>query len=156
MITAEFGWISKNTNIQLPNYKTIWNTNSNILRTNENLHLYWANPDNIIFNIKIKLDEKYMFTVEQYISQQKEDHEIQPFATISRNDSNKGKDEFLVHEGAIGVINDSLQEISFKKLESKKNLYLTSKKPGWIGFTNKYSNMLFLFGYPNIELCTGY
>ena len=134
---AEFGWVSNNSNIELPNSKTKWIANIQHLTSKNKLNLTWKNSKDIKFNIKISLDNKYMFKIEQFIFNN-QNTKITPFALITRDDNNNGDNETFIHEGGIATFNNQLKEISFKKLNSIKKVIYKNKNKGWIGFSNKY------------------
>ncbi|MSO14033.1 membrane protein insertase YidC [Rickettsiales endosymbiont of Trichoplax sp. H2] len=133
---AEFGWISNNKDIELPTNKSIWTSNKKHLNPNERITLSWKNSQGAEFLITILLDENYMFTIEQKILGL-DNIKIKPYAAISRTINPDNQSQMLIHEGAIGVFDNKLEEIKFEDLDDKK-LKFSDSDNGWFGFSDKY------------------
>ena len=134
---AEFGWVTNDKKIELPNNKTIWNADSKTLTTNDRINLTWSNASGIKFVITITLDNNYMFTIEQKVSGIK-DINLKPYAALNRGNYDNGKSQMIIHEGGVGVFENKLQEITFKDLEDKKLYKFSDSNNGWFGFSDKY------------------
>ncbi|KIE06119.1 Membrane protein insertase YidC [Candidatus Jidaibacter acanthamoeba] len=135
---AEFGWISNEENLELPNKETLWKANKASLKQNDNISLSWTNSQNIEFIITISLDENFMFDIKQEIKNQSDKPiKIQPYSLISRSHIESKDKNMIIHEGAIGVFNNSLKEISFEDLSSEKKLKYENNI-NWLGFSDKY------------------
>ncbi|MBA8666431.1 membrane protein insertase YidC [Holosporaceae bacterium 'Namur'] len=135
---AEFGWISNEENLELPNKETLWKANKASLKQNDNISLSWANSQNIEFIITISLDENFMFNIKQEIKNQSaKPIKIQPYSLISRSHIESKDKNMIIHEGAIGVFNNSLKEVSFEDLSSEKKLKYENNI-NWLGFSDKY------------------
>jgi YidC/Oxa1 family membrane protein insertase len=135
---AEFGWVKTSTNkdIELPDHNTIWKSNKQAIHTGEAAELSWINNSGIKFIINVSLDQNYMFNVEQVV----ENNSANPiklgfFATLSRVNVDPEASVAIIHEGAIGVADNKLHEISFKDL-AKEPQTLTNLE--WVGFSDKY------------------
>jgi YidC/Oxa1 family membrane protein insertase len=133
---TEFGWLSSDKNVELPNNKSIWNADKKNLSPNEKVTLSWKNNSGAQFFITITLDENYMFTVEQKVIGVSNDA-LKPYAAISRGIYGHGKSEMLIHEGGIGVFDNKLKEVTFEDLDQKK-LNFSDSDNGWFGFSDKY------------------
>ncbi len=133
---TEFGWLSSDKNIKLPNNKSIWNADKKNLNPNEKVTLSWKNNSDVQFFISITLDENYMFTIEQKVIGVNNDF-LKPYAAISRGIYGNGKSEMLIHEGGIGVFDNKLKEVTFEDLDQKK-LNFSDSDNGWFGFSDKY------------------
>ena len=135
---AEFGWISNEENLELPNRETLWKANKASLKQNDNISLSWTNSRNIEFIITISLDENFMFDIKQEIKNQSDKPiKIQPYSLISRSHIESKDKNMIIHEGAIGVFNNSLKEVSFEDLSSEKKLKYENNI-NWLGFSDKY------------------
>ncbi len=136
---AEFGWISDNKNITMPNSKTLWKSNKHTLKTNDSVELTWQNPQNIKFKIIVHLDSNYLFTIKQVIENNSNQVvEYSDYALINREKQKREK-MYISHEGAIGVFNKILNETSYETLESDKMLSFKDNEPGgWLGISDKY------------------
>lgn len=136
---AEFGWISENKNVTMPNSKTVWKANKNMLKTNDSVELTWQNPENVLFKITIHLDSNYLFTIKQTIENKSNQVvEYSDYALINREKQKREK-MYISHEGAIGVFNKILNETSYETLESDKMLsFKDNETGGWLGISDKY------------------
>ncbi len=133
---TEFGWLSNDRNIELPNNKSIWHADKKTLNPHDKVTLSWKNKAGAQFFIIIHLDENYMFTVEQKVIGV-QNSIIKPYAAISRGIYGNGKSEMLIHEGGIGVFDNKLKEVTFEDLNEKK-LNFSDSDNGWFGFSDKY------------------
>jgi len=60
---AGFGWAGDG--VALPDKNTLWTADSAVLAPGRPVTLSWANPQGLRFQIKIAVDEGYLFTIEQ-------------------------------------------------------------------------------------------
>lgn len=135
---AEFGWISTDDKIKLPNQETMWTARSDYLTPSSPLVLEWNNGQGLKFVRKISLDDNYMFHVEQAVENNSgENVTLYPYGLINRQHSVSSSMGNVVHEGMIGVIDSTLKEVKYSKLEDNKVEDLKSTG-GWIGFSDRY------------------
>ncbi|MBU6140740.1 MAG: membrane protein insertase YidC [Proteobacteria bacterium] len=138
---ADFGWISSNRGLELPNPDTIWKSDSEKLTPENPVTLSWRNKQNVAFFIKLTLDENYMFSVTQSIKNNSKDEiTVASYGRINRALSDIGQSNYILHEGMIGVFEGILKELSYKKmLKEKKFEFQDSGENGsWLGVTDKY------------------
>lgn len=135
---ADFGWISSNAELQLPNPNTVWKPTSQELSPKNPVTLSWKNAQNVEFIIHIALDENYMFTIDQEVKNNSgKEISVASYGRINRALNNMQKSMYILHEGMIGSFNDVLEEITYKDLiEDKTESF--SAKGGWLGITDKY------------------
>lgn len=99
--------------------------------------IYWVSPLGLRFERTFTIDEKYLIRVkDKVINNAKTPTTFQAHSFVRRLDTPKTSGFYILHEGAIGVL-EKLQELDYKDLEKKGKVDLTSKG-GWIGFTDKY------------------
>lgn len=136
---AEFGWISQNKQIEMPTKSTIWQADRKILKENSEVNFFWINKQGIKFATKVKLDDKFMFTVTQFVENvSANDIVVSPFGFINRIQKLEDTSEFaILHEGPIGVFDGKLQEASYKDLTEKDKKF-DEMQNGWFGFSDKY------------------
>ncbi len=132
---AEFGWLSADKSIKLPNSETIWSVRGEKLTTKTPLILEWDNGEGLRFITKFSVDDNYMFSVEQSVENNTEDNiTLFPYGVIARSPEEITRS--IVHEGLIGVFNDKLEEVDYSDLKNKNKEYDTER--GWFGFSDRY------------------
>ncbi len=136
---AEFGWVAKDNNTDVPLPDTLWRIkNGKELNVNNPLTLEWVSPDGFIFTRIISLDENYMFTIEQKVKNNtKKIQSFIPYGRINRSGTPKTSGFYILHEGPIGVLNERLVEIDYDDLLDEKSTRNISNG-GWLGITDKY------------------
>ena len=135
---AEYGWVSANNNLILPDANSIWTSDKNTISPNSPVILSWDNGSGLIFKRKISIDDEYMFNIEQtVINNTSEDINLYPYGLLNRTGFPKLSGLFILHEGPIGVLNDRVKEIDYDDLEEEKKISEKSNT-GWIGISDKY------------------
>ncbi len=135
----ETGWAaSKVTDTSLPTKNSLWKiVGNNKLSVGNPVTAEWNNKSGIIFRKKIELDEKFLFRVTQEVQNNSSKRvELYPYAQITRNQDPDVLDFYILHEGFIGVFDESLQEEGYDDVKDKKKEY--SAGEGWLGITDKY------------------
>ena len=136
---AEFGWVAKNNNMDVPQLDTVWKIkNGKELDVNKPLTLEWVSPDGFVFTRIISIDENYMFTIEQKSKNNSDKTQsfIQ-YGRINRTGTPETSGFYILHEGPIGVLNERLIEIDYDDLLDEKSTRNISNG-GWLGITDKY------------------
>ena len=135
---AEYGWVSTNNSLKLPDANSIWTSDNNTISTNSPIVLSWDNGSGLIFKRKISIDSEYMFNIEQtIINNTSEDINLYPYGLLNRTGFPELSGLFILHEGPIGVLNDRVKEIDYDDLEEEKKISEKSNT-GWLGITDKY------------------
>jgi len=134
----ETGWATANKNINIPNSNTIWKIEgNNKLTPNSPVRLTWTNDNNIKFEKEISLDNQYLFSVNQSITNNSEKtYNFYPYGQIIRNQAPEVTNFYILHEGLLGVFDDQLVEQDYDDIQEKK--YSVNAKTGWLGITDKY------------------
>lgn len=136
---ADFGFVSSNSAIDLPNPQTIWKSNSKILTPKNPVLLSFKNKQNILFEIEISIDENFMFFINQKVKNlSNQDISIANYGRINRALFVLNKSNYILHEGFLGVFNEVLKEYSYENATEDGNLAFTSKGSTWLGITDKY------------------
>jgi len=136
---ADFGWISSESGLELPQPTTIWKSDNKKLTPQNPVTLSWKNKNNVEFLIHITLDENFMFGVSQSVKNNSgSEISIASYGRINRVLNNAQKPVYILHEGPIGVFSDVLHESSYKDITKEKRQEFTSEKGGWLGITDKY------------------
>jgi len=137
---AEFGWIagSAGETVKLPGPQTVWSTADAVLTPSHPVTLTWDNGQGLIFTRRLAIDQDYMFTVEQAVRNTTgAPVSLIPYALISRTGTPQTAGYYILHEGLIGELGGSLQEVKYSSLSPNKPLDYDSTG-GWLGFTDKY------------------
>ncbi len=131
------GWASKK-NLDLPDKDSLWSSEKLVYESGEKILLKWINKDGIIFERLITFDENFMISIEDSVLN-KSDNPIQltNFTYLQRRNYRPENKFFILHEGPLGVFNDTLKEVSYEDIEEEGEIIETSKN-GWIGYTDHY------------------
>ena len=134
----ETGWVSSSKNIDLPDSKTIWSIEgNNMLTPNQPITLSWKNNQGIIFKKKIEIDEKFLFSIDQSITNKTDkSYDFYSYGQIIRNKAPEITNFYILHEGLIGVFDDQLVEEDYEDIEEKE--FSKNADSGWLGITDKY------------------
>lgn len=134
--------------LPLPRSDTEWELERGTsLGVNEPVTLKWDNGQGLIFRRTINLDEDYMFQISQSVENQTDKQvSLAPFGKIVRTEGISSTNMWILHEGAVGVFDEELQELSFSDLDDlPPNAATTGQSQltrvetnGWMGFTDKY------------------
>jgi len=138
---AEFGWVAAaGSTVRIPDQNTLWQQEgSGSLAPNSPVTLKYDNGDGLTFRRTIAVDERYLFTVKDDVTNiGNAPVTLYPFALISRHGTPKVEGFYILHEGLIGYLGDQgLQEYSYSKIDEDKvkSFKVTN---GWLGITDKY------------------
>ena len=131
------GWASTNKSLKLPNKDSLWKSLKNV-DTNGKIQLEWNNNQGITIKREISFDENFMIKIEDTVfNKTGEAVELTNFSYIRRKNHRPANKFFILHEGPLGVFNDTLQEFSYDDIEEQKEI-VESSTNGWIGYTDHY------------------
>lgn len=138
---ADFGWQGQG---KLPDANTLWQikgaatTTASTLTASHPVTLTWDNGEGLRFERIISVDENYLFTItDKVINTGKEEVKLQPFGKVTRIGTPQTSGYYILHEGAVGVVEDRLKEFDYSKLIKEKDV-IQNSTGGWVGFTDKY------------------
>ncbi len=135
---AEYGWLSLDNTVKLPNENTVWTVKGRQLTPDTPVVLEWNNGQGLKFIRKISLDNNYMFTLEQIVENNSgKNVTLYPYGLINRKPVIEPNRSRVVHEGLTGVINSTLKEVKFSDLKDGKVEEFKSSG-GWAGFSDHY------------------
>ena len=134
----ELGWMSQE-NINLPNKSSEWQLiEGKELGPENHIALRWVSPEGIEFLRKIEVDEDYLITVEQKVTNiSNKDISLTQYGRINRTGTPKTSGFYILHEGPIAVLNERLIEIDYDDIIEEGSKSVISKG-GWVGITDKY------------------
>lgn len=142
---ADYGWLSSDNSVVLPNAESIWTVVGNQELTPQTpVTLEWDNGQGIKFINQISLDEHYLFSIKQTVENNSDKAiTVFPYGLFSRRLNPENISRSVVHEGFTGIINDDLKEVQYAKIDDKGESYETTG--GWISFNDKYWVTSFVF-----------
>ena len=133
----ESGWASAN-NIEVPDNNSVWKlTRNRTLTPRSPIELEWENKSGLIFQKKIELDDQYLFTVTESIkNNSKSNVDLFHYSQITRKEKPDTQNFYILHEGLVGVVDETLQEEGYDDIKDKNQKYQGTS--GWFGITDKY------------------
>ena len=135
---VETGWVSSSKNIDLPSSQTVWKVEGNEkLAPNQPVTLSWSNKQGINFKKIIKIDEKFLFSIDQtVINKSDKSYDFYSYGQIIRNKAPEITNFYILHEGLIGVFDEQLVEEDYEDIREKE--FSKNANTGWLGITDKY------------------
>ena len=122
----------------LPGATTRWQADSSELTPEKPVTLRWNNGSGLAFERRIAVDDQFMFTVTTTVKNSGASAvTLYPYGLISRNHEEPKKNTLFIHEGPLGVMNNVLEDLSYKKLR-ENGVQKFADASGWVGMTDKY------------------
>lgn len=136
---ADFGWQVDGVAQKMPDSKTVWTlSKGSELSFGNPVELTWDNGQGLLFTRTFSVDEHYMFTVTDSITNKSDTAlSLHSYGLIARSTTPDPKSMYLQHEGGISVLGGRLQELPYKDLQEEGTVTATTTG-GWLGFTDKY------------------
>ena len=130
------GWASTDKKLMLPDKDSLWKSKTKI-NNNDPLEIEWASNQGLKINRKISFDENFMITIEDIVLNQTGNNvELTNYSYIRRKNHRPENKFFILHEGPLGVFNDTLKEFSYEDFEEQS--IVESSTNGWVGYTDHY------------------
>ena len=154
---SRFGWAGEG--VKVPDDSTIWTADVSTLSPATPVTLRWSNDTGQNFAIKLAIDENYLITAEQSVTNRGENTiALKPYGLINRkrNPENVPAGEFsswTIHIGPVGVYDGSANyDVDYENLAGEapgffSRLFGTTAVAGtnsysedvsWLGFSDKY------------------
>ncbi|MBV9290615.1 MAG: membrane protein insertase YidC, partial [Hyphomicrobiales bacterium] len=127
--------------VKAPTLDTVWTADEKTLTPDHPVTLTWTNGEGLTFKRVISVDDKYMFTIVDSVTNSGEaPATVQPYALVLRHGKPNVAGYSVLHEGYVGVIGDGgVQEVTYSAIDKDSGKSLTYKGDGgWLGFTDKY------------------
>lgn len=141
---ARFGWAANpGSGVAVPSADTLWQTAGGPLAPGDPVTLSWDNGAGLVFEQIISVDDEYLFTITQRVTNSGTDAiELAPFGLVSRTGTPDILGFYILHEGPIGFLDEQLREIDYDDLKDEfQGQEVVIDHPttgGWIGITDKY------------------
>lgn len=144
---ADYGWLSNDKTLLLPNKDTLWTIEGNQELTPDTpVTLFWNNGQGIKFVYVISLDDNYLFDIKQTVENNSgREITVYPYGLFSKTINSDQTGRSVVHEGFTGIINGDLKEIKYTKLDTDKEPETFETTGGWISLTERYWFSAFVF-----------
>jgi YidC/Oxa1 family membrane protein insertase len=136
---AGFGWTGQG--VTLPDANTVWTATGDVLALNKPVTLTWNNGQGQAFAIKLSIDDGYLFTVQQSVTNGAQTAiTARAYSFVNRTGQSKDPTSHAQHVGPIGVFNNAADySLDWKDLDEAgstgKGFQTTG---GWLGFGDKY------------------
>ncbi|MBL6946906.1 MAG: membrane protein insertase YidC, partial [Rhodospirillales bacterium] len=132
-----FGWVPGG-KFAVPNGETVWSADKSVLEPGSPVNLTWENGQGLKFVRTFALDENFLFTVTQRAENNTAAPvSLHPYGLVSRWETPETTRFFILHEGLLGVFDETLEEIDYDDLQDSGKVEKESTG-GWIGITDKY------------------
>ncbi|MDH4983307.1 membrane protein insertase YidC [Hyphomicrobium sp. D-2] len=139
---AEYGWVpAAGTDTKVPDRDTLWQLASGTTLTPSSpVTLSWDNGQGLTFTRTISVDDRYMFKiVDEVENKSGAEVALAPYARVHRYGTPKIENNWILHEGLIGVIGkQGEQRASYADARDEPTRVFDPAIGGWIGFTDKY------------------
>ena len=137
---AQFGWTATTPNITVPGAETVWTADSTTLSVGKPVTLRWTSPQGIEYSQKITIDENFMFSVSQRVSNKSsQTATLNPYGLISLSGTPETSGFWILHEGFTGVFDDALKEFDYDDPQDEPGGIQAMTGTGrWLGITAKY------------------
>jgi len=134
---AQFGWVAPAG--QAPALDAVWTSDKSVLVPGQPVTLTTQTANGARYQIKISVDDGYLFTVEQSVANESaQPLSVRPIGLVSRATQSADHSTWQNHTGPIGVFNDKANyDVNWKDLDQGKAESFDTGS-GWLGFTDKY------------------
>ncbi len=154
---SRFGWAGDG--VAVPDDNTIWSTDQSKLTPETPVTLSWSNETGQAYAITLSIDEDYLITAEQNVTNRGENAiALKPYGLINRkrdldNIPANEASTWTIHSGPVGVYEGAANyDVDYKNLAGEEpgffsRMFGTSAVAGtnaydtevsWLGFTDKY------------------
>lgn len=136
----DYGWVSGNKSLKLPDSSTLWRVKDNDkLQPDLPVTLLWDNGQGLRFEREIALDEEYVFTITQkVINRTANPVALHPYALVAQKDTPEGYFKiWTAYEGPMGFIGGELHQKSYGAMVKDSGKKIEADR-GWIGISDKY------------------
>ncbi|MGD9916089.1 MAG: membrane protein insertase YidC, partial [Rhizobiaceae bacterium] len=138
---VETGFIGTDATGKVPQADTVWTVEGTpTLTPSTPVTLTWVNDKGLTFKRTISVDDNYMFTVSDAVTNGGgASVQLQNYGRVTRFDKPKTASIWVLHEGLIGVTGqEGLQEVDYSDVEDSKRVTPGKSTDGWLGLTDKY------------------
>ena len=134
---AQFGWTASGG--QAPALDAVWTADRQVLSPGQPVTLSTQATDGTRYQIKIAVDDGYLFTVQQSVMNAGgQPLSVRPIGLVSRAAKSADVSTWTNHVGPIGLFEGKANySVNWKDLDQGSTQSFNSSN-GWLGFTDKY------------------
>ncbi len=134
---AQFGWVGSN--IRVPGVQTLWEADGERLTPDTPVTLSWNNGQGLIFEVTYAIDDNYMITAEQAVSNTSGNQVVvEPFGLVNRTSRTASQDIFNAHSGPMGVFDDTADyDVDYEDVD-EAGVVRPQGRTRWAGFADIY------------------
>jgi YidC/Oxa1 family membrane protein insertase len=130
---AGFGWQGAGA----PDLNTDWTATGDLLSPGRPVTLSTTTPQGLRFQIKLSVDDNYMFTAEQTVANAGgAPASVKPYNYVLRRGKSPDPDQWVAHVGPMAVRDGSAVYVDWDEVGTSEHRYPTTG--GWAGFTDHY------------------
>jgi len=137
---AEYGFVaSDGAKVPVPDNQTLWSGDiTKVLSPGAPVTVHWDNGAGLKFTRTYEVDQHYLFTITEKVENSgAAPVSLMPYGLVSRHYTPKVSGYYILHEGMLGVLDGTLNEITYEKIRKAPAAKINSKG-GWLGITDKY------------------
>jgi len=137
---AVFGWVSASKSIHVPDDNAQWKqVAGTTLSPGHPVTLAWDNGHGFVFTRQIAVDDQYMFTVSDSVTNKTSAvATLYPYAYVARDGVPKVTHYWVLHEGFVGAANGALKDAKYTDFKDNTPPTTFHSTGGWAGITDKY------------------
>ena len=134
---AQFGWAAPSG--QAPALDAVWTADRQVLSPGQPVTLSTQTADGTRYQIKIGVDDGYLFTVQQSVMNAGgQPISVRPIGLVSRATKSSDLSTWTNHVGPIGLFDGKANySVNWKDLD-QGSAETFNNSNGWLGFTDKY------------------
>ena len=145
---SDFGWVAgPGAAVALPNARTVWTADAQVLSAGKPLTLSWDNGQGLIFRRIITVDDNAMFAIRDEVENKGASAvSLFPYGQVVRVGRPQTMGYYVLHEGLVGNLGEQgLQEFTYDHVDKEPLLSAGTNGKVWkdavggfIGITDKY------------------
>ncbi|MCL6251455.1 membrane protein insertase YidC [Altererythrobacter sp. KTW20L] len=136
---ARFDWVGEG--VTVPDAQTVWTVTAGDRLTQETpVSLAWDNGEGQLFGLTFAIDDKYMITTTQTLTNNAAGSvAVRPRGIINRTSLNASQSTWNVHSGPIAAVDQKVNfDWDYDDVNEEGGQVNLPGRPDWVGFTDIY------------------
>ncbi len=135
---GQFGWSGQG--VVVPDANSVWTASAPTLSPDRPVTLSWTNPTGLKFEQIVSVDDGYLFTIRQRVSNLGATPIVlRSYGLVSRADKSADVTSWTSHVGPISYLDSKADYgVDWDTLDEDKAGITRDSRGGWLGFTDKY------------------